>query len=149
MMDVKRKNNERRTLNIRVLIAALLIGFGLLVLLVNPVISSVTYTAHDQTVEQVVSGLATSIGDAGSTLGETAGDIGSSIGEAAGQVGQTIGETAGGIGRDIGNLFADNGPTVSEQLFSWLPLLLIVVGLVLILRRPQGKAKNDWAGEED
>lgn len=141
-MDEKRKNDERRFSNQKVL-ALLLIGIGLLVAVANPIIASLTYTSRSQSIEQLMSDFAGSVGDAGATLGQTAGEVGSTIGETAGQLGETMGEVAGNFGREVGNLFAGTAPTLAEQMFAWLPLLLVAAGVVLIFRKPGRKQKND------
>ncbi len=85
-------------------------------------------------------------GDRAGELGDVVGDAGERLGDAASEFGSGIGDVFSDLGDEIGKVFDGNE---SRSVFRWdrlWPLLLIVVGLSLILRRPraeQGKVKND------
>jgi hypothetical protein len=152
---VKRKNEMRRWARKTPPLAALLIVFGLLFLVVN--VFPVAQVRHEAAVDVSSLGerLGQAAGQAGETIGQAAGDLGQSIGEAAGNLGESVGEAAGNLGESIGQAAGDFGQSVGEAFSErpaphpvlpglW-PLLLIAVGLYLLLRRPisSAKAKHD------
>lgn len=61
-------------------------------------------------------------------------DIGTffgSIGQFFGQVGSAIGQFFGSLGSSIGRIFGSIGSSIGR----WWPLLLIVLGLLMLVRR--------------
>ena len=141
-MTAKRKTNvpsgsKQRTLPL------LLIGVGVLILVANAVFSIAYVTESEQIIDQVAG-----------TIGETAGRVGQEIGTAAGNIGQDIGDTAGSLGVVVGETFGALGATLGHAMGSLWPLVLVMIGLGLIVRRPAEKGKNDdlddsWSRESD
>ncbi len=127
-------------------IAALLIAAGVLFLSAN----LIGFQTSQRDVGVLGRELGETMGDLGETVGQLGADIGEvagDIGETAGEVGQEVGETVGDLGRSIGDVFAP-APARPDFAVLW-PLVLIVAGLLLVLRRPSGgKVKNDdWVNE--
>lgn len=76
-------------------------------------------------------------------IGSFFGDLGQGFGELFGSLGRGFGEFFGGFGRMIGELF---GSLPWGSLWRMWPIVLILVGLVLIFRRPAShseKVKHD------
>jgi len=121
-------------------VASILVVLGLIVLVVNfiPLSSSEVEVENSLTVE--------TIGENIGSMGENLGEAGERLGEAASEFGTSIGEAVGNLGEDLGAAIT---PEPARPVFPagrlW-PLLLIVVGLALILRRPNRettKLKHD------
>jgi hypothetical protein len=143
-MSTKRKNHAQSDSQHRTL-PLLLIGIGVLVLMANAVFSIARVTVDEQM-----------IGDVATTIGEAAGDAGREVGQAAGEVGREIGAAAGDVGRTLGETVGDLGGSFGRAAGNLWPLLLVIIGLGLIVRRPmdRGKVKNEvWhethPGEQD
>lgn len=132
----KRKNTfqastQRNVLAVvLIMLGIVLLGFGVL----PDAAGSITWV------------IGNTVGAAGEVIGSIAGGIGHVVGEVAGGFGRLVGEIAGGFGRLIGAIFGGIGSLIGA-VFSggFWPLLLIVFGFALILRRPaqNAKSKND------
>lgn len=126
-MEEKRKRDTARG---RFTAAFVLIAVGLVFLMVN-----IGLVSMDRVGETV--------GQAAGSFGDAMGSFGQAIGEFFGRFGEAMGEFFGNFGEAMGSFFGNLASNFSRL---W-PLLLIVIGLALLFRRPRSKRKIGAAAE--